>query len=112
MARFVSHKESRPPKCAALFLMAAFLFLGIMLPPAVHASKVVVTVTGIVMSGTDVTGVFVGPRESLANYPFKLVYNYDDTLGKQTQNAPFFSSIENDGLQNPVVTAELTINGN
>src|ERR1700722_17625906 len=112
MARFssfASHKRARI--CAALCFMAAFLFVWILVPAVVHASKVVVTVTGTVVTGTDVTGVFAGKGASLAGYSYKLVYNYDDTRGKPCGTT--ISCIENDGLNNnPVVTAVMTINGN
>jgi hypothetical protein len=47
-------------------------------PQPAEAAQILVTVTGSVSSGNDLTGVFVGVGANLKGYPFTLTYIFDD----------------------------------
>ena len=111
-ASFASHERSRLRICAALCLMAVFLFVDA--PCVALAGKVKITVTGVVTSGIDVTGVF-GPKNSaLAGKDYTQVFIVDDTKGTGTivtaGNPPPASSIAASMGSNPVM-ATITIGG-
>jgi hypothetical protein len=95
--------------------MAAFYFVGIVLPPVACASEVYVTITGAT-SGTDTTGVF-GSIGSFTKAPFTLTYIID--TGKVTEvftptGGPYTGSsisAQGNNVSAAVVPADLTING-
>jgi hypothetical protein len=78
------------------------------------ASQVVITVTGTVASGDDLSGVFGPPNGNLTGDTFTLVFTFDDTLGTQTTlscgGMPYQTSITSTPTSNPG-TATLTIGG-
>jgi hypothetical protein len=82
MACFIFRKGCRHPKCAALFVIAASLFLGA--TRAAVASLVIIRVTGIVTSGVDQTGVFGSKNTNLAGKDYTQVFIVDDAKGTKT----------------------------
>jgi hypothetical protein len=83
------------------------------LPLAVFASTIQVTVTGTVLSG-DSSGVFGPPSTDLTGSAYDLVFTFDDSLGVQTRatcnGTPYFVAIDSTATSNPG-TATLSING-
>jgi hypothetical protein len=92
-------------------------FLVAVCSPA-RAADVTFTITGMVSSGSDTTGVFgFPPNASLAGKSFTLVFTFDDTKGTQTvfdtdQGLPYASTITtNQATGSSPGTAVLTIGG-
>jgi hypothetical protein len=111
MNRFKSRKGCRPLKCAALFVTAALLFVG--MPCDAVAALVIIRVTGVVTAGIDQTGVFGPPNTNLAGKDYTQLFIVDDTKGTKTillGNPPYASSIAATTGSNPM-TATLTIGG-
>jgi hypothetical protein len=86
-------------------------------PQQPKADIITETITGMVVSGTDTTGVFGSPNSDLANEPFTLVYDIDSSKAYQSvlndaiTGIPVYSSIAypaGDATTNPI-TAVLTI---
>jgi hypothetical protein len=63
-------------------MVAALLFLAPL--SAAVAALVTITVTGVVTSGIDQTGVFGPPNTNLAGKAFKQIFIVDDTKGTKT----------------------------
>lgn len=82
------------------------------LPFTLHASQIDITVTGVVLSVADTSGVFGTPNTDLTGDPYQLVFNFDDTLGTQAvancNGTPYFISIASTSSSNPG-TATLSI---
>jgi hypothetical protein len=84
------------------------LLLGAAIGTPASADILTVTYTGIVTSGTDVTGVLGSANTPLANDPYKLVYTFNTSIGQFTSSnsgTPSFTSLNGGG------SAVLTING-
>jgi hypothetical protein len=75
------------------------------LPLSVLASQVDITITGLVLSGADNSGVFGAPNTNLTGDPYSLVFTFDDTKGIQTMatcnGTPYFISIASTSSSNP-----------
>jgi hypothetical protein len=88
------------------------VLLSALLPLSSIASQIQITVTGVVGSGVDDSGVFGPQNGDIATEPFSLVFTFDDTKGMQAVETcggiPYFVSITNTGSSNPG-TATLTI---
>ena len=84
------------------------------MPQESRANIVTTTITGVVASGYDTSGVFgFAPGTDLTGQPFKLVYTFDDTKGTSSvtdcsPGVPCSSSINSTAVSNPG-TAVLTI---
>ena len=92
--------------------MTRIFMLAALLPLAGIASEIEITVTGIVGSGDDNSGIFGPKNGDLATEPFDLVFTFDDTKGMETEEtcagATAFVSITSTAQSNPG-TALLTI---
>lgn len=65
------------------------------LPQAARADEVIITVTGSVLLGIDITGVFgFTPNTDLTGKPYTLTFIFDDTLGTKvfTANGSYIES--------------------
>jgi hypothetical protein len=86
--------------------------LSALLPLSSIASQIEITVTGVVGSAVDDSGVFGPQNGDLAADPFSLVFTFDDTQGTQAVatcgGIPYLVSITNTASSNPG-TATLTI---
>ena len=82
---------------------------------SVRASTIDITVTGVVLSATDTSGVFGPPNTNLTGHPYQLVFDFNDTSGNQTaatcDGTPYAIRIESTPSSNPG-TATLSIGGN
>jgi RHS repeat-associated protein len=102
------------PRIAFLLLLA---LVGGSLPHEARASYVDETITGTVISGTDVSGVFISAGGNLAGYSYTLKITMDDTLGVQSSLAcsggspTYYTDIYWNSSSSPGVRAVLTING-
>ncbi len=89
--------------------MVTLFFAGA--PRVALAALVKITVTGVVTSATDETGVFGPPNSNLAGEKCTLVFIVDDTKGTKTVvtgDPPYASSIAATAGSNPM-TATITI---
>jgi hypothetical protein len=81
---------------------------------ATYAETVVETITGIVLSGTDITGVFIGEKESFygRNLPYTAVFTFDPSRGVPYYNPPkpCNNGLKNQGANTPVTQVTLIIN--
>jgi len=84
-------------------LLLGFAVAGM---PSLRAATVTTTITGIVASGTDSTGVFgFAAGTDMTNQAFTLIYTFDDTKGSQSvtncSSKPCSSSITSTATSNP-----------
>ena len=107
-------RRTRPTKTAILSLMS--VAAAALCAPRAQAQMT--TITGIVSTGTDRTGVFgLAPGSSLAGKEFSLTYTIDTAEEQYTYytntNVPWTCEVTGQGKTNassPVI-ADLTING-
>jgi hypothetical protein len=92
------------------FLLAAPFLVAV--TPA-SAAIVEVTYSGIIRSGSDMTGIFGAPGADLSGDPYSTVYLFDTTLGTTTTNAAEIAIFGGAvfGTASPSLGAVLTING-
>jgi hypothetical protein len=77
------------------------------------SANLLVTYTGTVASGDDVTGVFGTPGADLTGDAFVAQYLIDPTLGNQS-SGPIFNQAQGGatlGVASPIISANVTING-
>jgi hypothetical protein len=111
--RFVAGVEGAL-RCRACYLMIA-CFASLYLSADAFAARVFITVTGVLASGTDYSGVFGTQGGDLTGESFTLVFTVDDTAGVQNKatcsgGVSDFTSITSTASSNPA-TATLTIGG-
>jgi hypothetical protein len=107
-------RRAKPARAGIESLMS-IAAVALCAPQPAQASIVTATITGVVTSGTDISGVFGPPKTTLTgkNLPYKLVATIDDTKGSQPApvgNPPYYSDIVATATSRPI-TATLTING-
>jgi hypothetical protein len=118
--RFVSHKRSRPPKCAALFLTAAFLFMWILMPGSASAQLYVAQdgkgsvseydpTSGAAINGNLITGLAGPGGLALSGNTLFVANAGGDMVGKYTVNATMVTEVNptfiNSGLSTPIAVA-------
>jgi len=87
------------------------LLTAVCLLQGAHAADVTITITGTVLSGTDVTGVFgFPPNTDLTGNPYTVTFTFDDTKGTEVFAAGG-SYIKNTGTSNPGTAVLLIGNG-
>jgi hypothetical protein len=99
--------------------MVAKRFFGIvgaamLLATSAQAAIHTVTITGVVDSGYDQTGIFGVPDAVLSGLAFTSVYKYDTSLGQRFVDPGVSDNLQggtNFGISNPVIAASITIAG-
>ena len=84
-------------------------------PKQVIAKNVVITITGTLASGLDISGTFGPPNSSLAQKMFTLVFTVDPSKGTPdtelcSNGLPYYTAIISTNTSNPA-TATLSLNG-
>jgi hypothetical protein len=90
------------------------IFFATVAPQPLSAAIVQVQYRGTVVSGMDVSGIFLLPGTSLAGVPYSVLYRFDTNRGVRTTILPSLDSIIGgpfNGTTNPSLGAELTIAG-